>query len=343
MKQIKSHALTALKFGASIAILWFLFNKPEQREQFEAFFSTPKRWGWIAFAFASCVAAHLIGFFRWRLMVRALDLPFSVLDAIRIGFIGLFFNLVAFGVLGGDTLRAFYVTRQMKDRAPEAISSVIADRVIGLLTMFLVASCAYLCFDTTSLESMPDKLNMVNFVGRATLIVTAIGFGGVGVIFFTPKLASTHWYQKLLEQPKIGGIGKRLTSVVLMYRSKPRTIAMSFSMSVGVNLFFAITIFAMACGLTDSFPSFGNHFLIEPISMVSNAVPLPGGVGGMETAMTVLYEAFSCSTGLIVAIGFRISLFAVSAIGAVFWFLNRSKIAEAIQANNAQGSENTDQ
>ncbi len=74
--------------------------------------------------------------------------------------------------------------------------------------------------------------------------------------------------------------------------------------------------------------------------MVANAVPLPGGVGGMETAMTVLYEAFSCQTGLVVAFGFRFSLLAVSAIGAVFWFMNRSKVAEAIEATSSLEHEN---
>ena len=332
-KNIKKHWTTALKFGISIAILWYLFDKPEQREQFKTFFSTPKQWGWIAFAFGACFVAHVIGFLRWRVMVKALGLPFTVMDAVRIGFIGLFFNLVAFGVLGGDTLRAFYVTRQMKDRAPEAISSVVADRVIGLLTMFLVASCAYLLFDKSTLDV--EQAAAVNLVGKAALTVTAIGFGGVSLLFLTPQLAATQWYQRLLELPKVGEIGKRLTSVVMMYRSQPGTVLLSFIMSVGVNVGFAVTIYTMACGLTDSFPSFPNHFLIEPISMVSNAVPLPGGIGGMEAALSLFYQAFNCDTGLLVALGFRLSLFAVSAIGAAFWFMNRSKVAEAIEATTA--------
>ena len=68
-------------------------------------------------------------------------------DAIRIGFIGSFFGLFAFGIIGSDTLRAFYVTRQAKDRMPEAICSVVADRIVGLITMFSFASVAFLLLD----------------------------------------------------------------------------------------------------------------------------------------------------------------------------------------------------
>ena len=160
----------------SIAILVYLFNTARKNDQFELLFTTEQQWGWIAIAFLACLGAHLIGFCRWRIMVRALDLPFTIVDAVRIGFIGLFFNLFAFGVIGGDTLRAFYVTRQIKDRAPEAISSVVADRLIGILTMFLIASIAFLFLDTTKFETEhPAKLATINYACQIVLGVTTIG------------------------------------------------------------------------------------------------------------------------------------------------------------------------
>ena len=120
--------------------------------------------------------------------------------------------------------------------------------------------------------------------------------------------------------------------MIAVYRSRPGTVVVSFLLSVGVNVCFAITIYSMAVGLTDSYPSFKNHFLIEPISMVSNAVPLPGGLGGMEFAMNFLYESFSCKTGVVVAFAFRFALLAVSAIGAAFWFLNRGQVSEVMES-----------
>ena len=333
-KKAKDSLITLIKFALSIAILAYLYNVARNDDQFENFFSTKKNWGWISIGFLACLGAHFIAFIRWRVIVRALDLPFTNLDAIRIGFIGLFFNLFAFGVIGGDTLRAFYVTRQIRDRVPEAISSVVADRVIGMLTMFSIASVAFLIFDINNMKTdHPEELALIKYVCQVVLILTVLGYLGLATLYFAPWLSKTVWYQKLMQLPKVGGILERLTDVVVVYRSRPLTVLTAFVMSIGVNVCFALTIYSLAAGITTSYPAFTDHFVIEPIAMVFNAVPLPGGVGGMELAMNFLYPAFSCEAGIVVAFAFRFVLFAVSAIGAVFWFLNRRNMSEVLDSS----------
>ena len=317
----------------SIGILAYLFHTARQDDQFDNFFTTDKQWSWIALAFCVTFSANIISFLRWRIMVRALGLSFTAFDAIRIGFIGSFFSLIAFGVLGGDTLRAFYVARQNKNRAPEAISSVVADRVLGLLTMLSCASVAFLLLDTSSIATEhPAKMATIQFACKIVLGLTTAGLVGVATVFFSPQIVNLRWYQKLFEIPKFGELIKRLTEVVLVYRSKPGAVFVSLLISIGVNGCFVVAIYSMAAGLTQSHPSFSDHLLIEPISMVANAAPLPGGLGGMELAMDFLYDAFSYQTGVIVAFALRFSLLCVSAIGAAFWFMNRSQIADALDS-----------
>ncbi len=331
---VKRYLIFAAKLGLSVGILIYLFYsaRAEDPELFDGFMQRDKRWGWVGVAFLSCFGAHLFSFIRWRVLVRALDLPFTLFDAIRIGFISSFFSLFAFGVIGGDTLRAFYVTRQVRDRAPEAVCSVVADRVIGLMTMFTFASIAFLMIDTTELAvAHPGKVATLNLVCQIVLCATATGFVGAITLFLAPQIVKSKAYRKLYEIPKTGPITKRLTDVVMIYRSKPTAVFVCLLMSVGVNFCFVISIYSMARGLTDNYPKVSNHFLIEPIAMVANAIPLPGGVGGMEFAMKLLYETFGFGTGVIVAFAFRFALLCVSATGALFWFMNRSKVADVIE------------
>ena len=263
-------------------------------------------------------------------MVRALGIPFTYFDAIRIGFIGSFFGLFAFGIIGSDTLRAFYVTRQVKDRMPEAICSVVADRVVGLITMFSFASLAFLLLDFEDIATAhPGKLQTLNYACRVVLGVTVMCLVGVFSVILAPHLEKTKTFQWLLQLPRIGKLFEKLSDVVLTYRSQPKAVLLAVVMSLGVNLCFVISIYSLAIGLTNSAPSFSDHLLIEPISMVANAAPLPGGLGGMELALKFLYEAFSCETGVIVGFAFRFSLLCVSALGAIFWFLNRKKVNDA--------------
>jgi len=277
-------------------------------------------------------------------MVRALGLDFSLIDAIRIGFIGCFFNLFAFGVIGGDSLRAFYVCRQMKDRIPEAIASVIADRAIGLLTMFSVASLAFLAFDFSTMDAInPKKMQAVRVMAQVALVVTCAGFVGLGILMFTPQLTNRGWFRRLTKIPRIGPVIARLTEVFKAYSKKPGSLLIAFALSLGVNICFAVTIYAIAVGLSGSHPTLADHFLIEPIAMVANAAPLPGGIGGMEIAVDFLYQSFSkadnpAENGIVVAFAFRFTLLLISSFGAVAWFVNRTQFSQMYRTVSIRNS-----
>ena len=327
---IKRNLVSVIKFSLSISILWYLFSTAQRDDQFEKFLSQPKHWGWVGVGFISCILANLISFLRWRVMVRALGISFTYFDAIRIGFIGSFFGLFAFGIIGSDTLRAFYVTRQAKDRMPEAICSVVADRIVGLITMFSFASVAFLLLDFEDIATAhPGKLQTLKYACQVVLGVTSLCLLGVFSVILAPQLAKTKTFKLLLGLPRIGSLLEKLSDVVLTYRSQPKAVLSAVGMSLIINLCFVISIFFLATGLTNSAPPFRDHLLIEPICMVANAAPLPGGLGGMELALKFLYEAFSSETGVIVGFAFRFSLLCVSALGAIFWFLNRKRVNEA--------------
>ena len=320
------------KLAVSIGILSYLFYGAAQDGQWQQLAVSEKRWGWIFTAGMTCLAANFISFYRWQLLIRALDLPLQLIDSIRIGFIGLFFGLFAFGPVGGDTLRAYYATRKAKNRVSAAITSVLADRLIGLLTMFSIAAIAFLCFDSSELAKIhPEKVVALGWVGWFVVACAACGYAALVVMYFSPKLQKTKLYARLTGLPKVGGLLEKLTDVVILYRGRPRTIAVAFLLSVGVNMCFAIAIYSLAIGLTTDNPSFSDHFIIEPIAMVSNAVPLPGGIGGMEFAMKFLYLSFDSQNGVVVGFVFRFALLLVSAIGGIVWFLNRDAVANVEQ------------
>ena len=285
----------------------------------------------------------LFSFYRWQLLVRTLDLPFRLIDSIRIGFIGLFFGLFAFGVVGNDSLRVYYATRQATDRVSAAVTSVLADRMIGLLTMFTIASLAFSSVDFSKLaESYPEKAQALSVVGWFVMACTVCGYVGLVVLCFTPTLKRTGLFQWFLKLPKIGEILESVSEAVVMYRSRPGVLLASFVLSIVVNCCFLLSMFSLAKGLTNGHPTLLEHLIIEPLAMVSNAAPLPGGIGGLEFAMKFLYLAFNSANGVIVGFAFRIVFLLVSAIGAVVWFANREAVA-AIKHSTDEPKEATAQ
>ena len=317
------------KVAISISILGFLFYSAWQQGEWEELRDSPKRWQWVALGVFACLSANLISFYRWQLLVRALDVPFKLVDAVRIGFIGAFFGLIAFGVVAGDSLRAFYATRHVRNRTPEAITSVLVDRLIGLMTMFSIATIAFLLFDPAVLsKEHAQEIRVLELIGWFVVCCTACGYVGMTVLFFTPQLSKTKLFHRIISLPKIGPIIEKLSGAISLYRERLPTVAIAFLLSVGVNLCFVTAIYSLAIGLTENNPSFANHFVIEPIAMVSNAIPLPGGIGGMEFAMQYLYIAFGSSNGVVAGFAMRFSLLLVHAIGGFLWFQNRQQVAD---------------
>ena len=84
----------------------------------------------------------MITFARWHQLVRAQGLTFSLRDAVRLGFIGNVFNLVIPGAVGGDVIKAAFLCRMQPDKKPQAVASMVLDRILGLLGLFLLAGVA---------------------------------------------------------------------------------------------------------------------------------------------------------------------------------------------------------
>src|SRR5262245_24921429 len=50
-----------------------------------------------------------IQYYRWYLLVRAVDLPFTLWNAFRLGMVGTFYNTFLPGSIGGDIVKAYFI------------------------------------------------------------------------------------------------------------------------------------------------------------------------------------------------------------------------------------------
>jgi uncharacterized protein (TIRG00374 family) len=134
----RSRSRLALVAKVALALVLLALALYPNRGQIAQVFEREIDWRLYALGIALDVAGVLLAFVRWFLMVRALDLPFRLRDAVKLGFIGLFFNTVIPGAIGGDFVKAAYLCRGQTRKAP-AIASVVIDRLASLLALFLLA------------------------------------------------------------------------------------------------------------------------------------------------------------------------------------------------------------
>ena len=81
---------------------------------------------------------------RWRLLSGVQSAHFGFFTGLKLHFLGLFYNNCLPSSVGGDLIRAWYVTHHCDaDKRDEAALSVFVDRVVGLFGMIIMACFCY--------------------------------------------------------------------------------------------------------------------------------------------------------------------------------------------------------
>lgn len=334
---LKRHFLKRLianlvKFGVSLGIIAYLVADARNNEAFAQLANQPKHWGLLGLAALACLGAVMLTFVRWHVLVRALGLPFSLRDAFRLGFLGYLLNFVSFGSVGGDLFKAVFIARQLPGRRPEAVATVVLDRVIGLYMLFVMASVASLL---TGQWNAADET--VRVICRATLLCTAIGAMGM-LILLVPGFTFGSFSAILARLPRVGPVFGKLLGAIRIYRSRLGMLWLSAALSTVVHSLSTLSIYLVARGLPGEYPSLADHFVIVPLAMVTGVLPLPvNGLGALEMVITFLYEHVPVGVsigeghGFIVAIGYRAVTILIAMIGVCYYLSSRAEVATVLR------------
>ena len=332
---VKKILINTLKFGASFAfIAWLIYSAhAKDPDTFQRFIDEPKGWGRLGVAAALYFTAVQFTFVRWYFLVTALELPFRIRDAIRLGFLGFFCNLIALGAVGGDIFKAFAIAKHHKNRRAEAVATVVIDRIIGLYALFIVASTVIVA---TQLYDSPDS--SIRTVCYFTLACTGTGFLGILMILI-PGITTGKASEFLGKLPKIGTICSKLLNAVRMYRMRFPIVILAGVMSICVHSLIAASIFMISRGLPGAAPEMIEQFVAVPLSLLTGVLPLPAaGFGAFEFALDKMYVLFSTDAhvitegkGLLTALTYRLFTLAIAFIGACYYFSSRSEIEKTME------------
>ena len=337
----KQRLITIVKFAISFAILGFLFYKASQEEELTKLASSKKNWLFLFGGLLMMLAAISISFYRWFLLVRALEIPCKLFHALRLGFIGFLFNFLTVGTLGGDAVRALFIARENPQFRTEAVTTVFVDRAIGLFTLLLIVSCTYLVMPTPE-KIEPTTLQALTTLCNVSMTLTGIGLCGLCVLMFVPGIAQANWAKRIYQVPKIGGVFEKALGSFVAYRRRIHVLFVSIGLSVLVHGCFTISYFLIAHGLSSeaNLPSFLSHFVIVPMTNVANAIPLPAGLGASEAMIDYLYVAYGnreigAGFGLVVQLCARVMQMLIASLGVVFYFARKKEIEEVIRESDS--------
>jgi uncharacterized protein (TIRG00374 family) len=127
-------------------IIWGIFwvSKGQRWVNLKQIFLQMNLWIFAVALGAFFFGQILVGL-RWWLLLRTQSVFIEFWAAVRLHFLGLFYNNFMPGSVGGDLVRAWYVTKH-SDKWFEAALSVFVDRLIGLASTLIIAALFYSLF-----------------------------------------------------------------------------------------------------------------------------------------------------------------------------------------------------
>jgi uncharacterized protein (TIRG00374 family) len=297
--------------------------------------------------FAALLIALLIGatslfitFFRWYVLVRAQELPFSLRNGVRLGLIGYFFNTFLPGAVGGDVVKAVGIARD-QDRRTVAVATVLIDRAIGLWAIFWFLALVGGMFWLTGQEVLlnnPPLMTLVRW-SWGVVIASIVAWILLGLL---PEHRAQRFAGRLQSIRRVGGSLAEFWRAAWLYRKRPGAILAALGLSLightgWVLMFhFAIQTFETP-NASENLGTLAHHFMIVPVGLVARAlIPTPGGIGGGEAVYGKLYEMIGkpASNGIMGSLAQRIVEWTLGAVGAIVFTRMRKSLPQAETPSN---------
>src|SRR2546430_8221736 len=85
----------------------------------------------------------------------------------------MFFNAFLLGSTGGDVIKAWYVAHETHHKKAEAVATVVVDRLIGLLALFIITLIMMAAFHKRVFDDR--KLFWFSMATLAVVVATVLG------------------------------------------------------------------------------------------------------------------------------------------------------------------------
>ncbi|TFG49852.1 MAG: flippase-like domain-containing protein [Candidatus Brocadiia bacterium] len=295
-------------------------NEPDRKKHFLLFFriffvlaglllavlwvSREQRWRELTkigpFAFILALILFILGQImaglRWWVLLRSQSIFISFRSAVRLYFLGLFYNNCMPGSVGGDLIKAWYVTMHTNKKF-EAALSVFVDRAIGLLSTFLIAVFCYLAFLKGQTIDITAKQGGIfdKIAAHKTMLLGAVALVVIIIIalcaYKKPRSALNRYWH--FSYNNASTAMQKLKKAVILYCKRPLAVILAFVITVLLQTM-TITGFwfiGKSLGITASIKY---YYVFLPLSWIIGSIPVSiGGAVVVEFILTGLFVKFA--------------------------------------------------
>lgn len=270
--------------------------------------------------------------YRWNILLKVQKVYLGMWNLIQLSLIGVFSNLAIPGAVGGDLVKMAFLSQKEKGKKPEAIMTIILDRSLGLLGLFLVASIVVL-FYFQDLMHLDQKYRFIRIAAFTIGLGSLAGILGIFLIEIRHRLVKYTIVAKMVQygetklpKPVVFTI-TRLTNALELYRKHRRAIFVSILISVLIHSCYAFNVFLVSRSIGANEPGFSGFLLAVPVANAIAAIPVtPGGIGTRDATIAAYLNSMGTSPEMAGVIPFIITLIILiwGLIGGIVFIFYRS-------------------
>lgn len=306
-KETHKKILVLLRVLVGVGLILFLFWALDIREIFKNIQGI--RPEYLLYAAIPYFLFILISAWRWQVLLdfKKFRIPFA--RSLQIYFISLFFNNLLPTTVGGDMMRVAYT---MKDRRADALATVLVDRILGFVGLFIFALGAvlYLLVKQSETEFLPFMI-----IGLVVVIlVTYIFFSEKAYGFFSPLIGK-------LKVLKLGERLNRLHEAGTDFGGAWGPISLCIAQSIVIQAMLAIAPFYVLLGMGNYEVGVLAFFIYVPIINVVSMIPVSlNGLGVRENFYVILFSRVGLAGELSLAVSL-VSFFVIFVFSLIGGFL----------------------
>jgi uncharacterized protein (TIRG00374 family) len=270
-----------------VTLLWFT----DPREIWRTLSRADLRW--VALAIAVNTVTVPMMAWRWRLLLVAKGVPVPIGWLIRTYYVALFLGQFLPAAVGGDAVRAVELGRRTH-QAPEAVASVLIDRLVGVVSLVALAVLAYAAGGHSA--GGPEVVVAEAVFGVAAVVVLALLFSarlrGLAARYLEPRVAGRQL-----------AAGQRFYEALHGYREHRATLAAVCALALAVQIARVGTIWMLVQALSLHVP-LAEVYATGPVLFAALVLPVSLNGIGVREAVFVSFLRDSTSAEQAVALGF---------------------------------------
>lgn len=281
---MKRHILGIVKIGFALIVLWYLSHKSFlDFHLLKLVFFSPY---WITLIAVLYITVVIVSAWRWKKLLNVQHIPLNLSQTITPTYLGIAFNNLLPGGIGGDFYRCYFLFKQYPDKRSAIMLSILFDRLIGLMGVFILVA------GFTIFDSKLANLHRYALYIFSTSCIFLFGF--VFLLYFSNIMQKFNFINQLksrFHHKSWYRVFISLSDAIATYKNNKLDIIKCILSSVLIQILIVITCRCLANIMNFPTISFPDYAIALGLTQIVNLIPIsPGGFGVGEAAFAKIIQ-----------------------------------------------------